>query len=157
MGSRCARLAVVVLIAAAGACRNASPAPVSSPPTEHQHKAPHSGQLVELGEEFAHLELLLDRGAGKLTAYVLDGEAEQSVRISQPALTLLCTAPPGIAGKSFDLVPVTNVLTGEKIGDSSEFAVTDPSLRDLQNVEGRILRVTIKGQEFRDVPFKATF
>ena len=36
------------------------------------------GTLVELGNEFAHVELVLDSNAGSLTAYVLDGEAQES-------------------------------------------------------------------------------
>jgi hypothetical protein len=54
----------------------------------HEHHAPHDGTLVELGEEFAHLELVLNAQTGTLTVYVLDGEAEQSVRIAQPEIEL---------------------------------------------------------------------
>ena len=49
----------------------------------HQHKAPHKGTLVEFGEEFAHLELVLDQATGKISAWVLDGEAEKAVRVAQ--------------------------------------------------------------------------
>ena len=46
----------------------------------HEHTAPHGGTLVVFGNEFAHIELVLDQTTGKLTAYVLDGEAEKSVQ-----------------------------------------------------------------------------
>ena len=49
----------------------------------HEHHAPHKGTLVEFGEEFAHLELVIDAATGRVSAYVLDGEAEKSVRIGQ--------------------------------------------------------------------------
>ena len=58
------------------------------PPTgqahHHEHTAPHGGTLVALGEEFGHLELLLNKETGELTAYVLDGEAEKPVRLGAP-------------------------------------------------------------------------
>src|SRR5580692_2910328 len=81
-------------VAAAGGCSSQGPAGASSaeaaktPPHEHEHKAPHGGSLVELGEEFGHVELVSDPGSGKITAYILDGEAEESVKIQQPELEL---------------------------------------------------------------------
>lgn len=39
---------------------------------------------MALGEEFGHLELLLNKETGELTAYVLDGEAEKPVRLGAP-------------------------------------------------------------------------
>ena len=47
----------------------------------HEHTAPHGGALVGLGKEFAHVELVLEKATGKLTGYVLDGEAEKPVRL----------------------------------------------------------------------------
>ena len=54
----------------------------------HHHDAPHGGTLVVFGEEFAHIELLLEKKTGKLTCYVLDGEAKNGVRISQEKIKL---------------------------------------------------------------------
>ena len=58
----------------------------------HEHHPPHKGTLVEFGEEFAHLELVLDPATGKLTAYALDGEAEKAVRLKQTEIVVE-TAP----------------------------------------------------------------
>lgn len=44
---------------------------------EHDHKAPHDGTLRMVGDHEAQLEFLLDDEAGKLSLYVLDGEAEK--------------------------------------------------------------------------------
>ena len=52
---------------------------IAAPIFAHEHKPPHSGTLVEFGEEFAHLELVLDAATGTLKAYALDGEAEKAV------------------------------------------------------------------------------
>jgi hypothetical protein len=149
------RRVAVTLALAGAACRGASPPAAKTATVEHEHHAPHHGQLVELGDEFAHVELVLDRKAGTLTAYVLDGEAEQSVRIAQPSLTLRCTAPLSLSAKPVVLVASDNVLTGEKPGDASEFSVVDPALRDLLQLEGRIESVSVKGRTFSDVLFRA--
>ncbi len=158
-----ARLSSVLLAVAAGACgpgerprENAklpagraavSPAPAAS----HEHEAPHGGMLVELGDEFAHVELVLDGASGRLTAFVLDGEAERSVRVSQPELAVQVRA----AGREVRLVlkAVANPLTGESVGDSSEFAAEEPSLRGLAGLAGRLEAVSVRGTRFDDVPF----
>ena len=108
---------------------------------------------MELGGEFAHVELVLDADAGSLTAFLLDGEAEESVRLKQPALALAIETPGSTAPQVLELQARANILTGETVGDSSEFSATNPSLRGVTSLKGRIVDVIVKGQEFRDVRF----
>ena len=157
MGGRFVRLAVFGLTLAVSACGGGSGAPAAGLATAHEHTAPHNGQPVALGEEFAHVELVLDRNAGRLTAYVLDGEAEQPVRVAQPALTLFCPVSPGTADWSLHLMAVPSVLTGERSGDTSEFAASGAELRVIQRLDCRLLRLTVRGEQFHDVRFTATF
>ena len=70
-------------------------------PHAHHHEAPHGGCLVVMGNEFAHLELVLDEDSGLLQAYVLDGMAVMGTRVQMPELHLQATLP---SGKSLDLV-----------------------------------------------------
>jgi len=46
-----------------------------------------------------------------------------------------------------------DVLTGETVGDSSEFSMTMASMIGRKSVNGRIADIVVKGQEFRDVQF----
>jgi hypothetical protein len=71
-------LAITALGVLAAACgsRDVKSAGAAQTGAVHEHTAPHGGSLVEFGEEFAHIELVLDSATGVLTAYVLDGEAE---------------------------------------------------------------------------------
>lgn len=157
----------------AGACRDSSsldaPAPASgavmAPPSTapaaasddgdgaHAHAAPRGGALVELGDEFAHLELVLDQGTGVLTAYVLDGEAERAVRVAQPTIDLWLI-PPGRTPHLASLDAVANALTGETRGDTSQFRAAVPALAGAATFEGSVRTVVVRGQEFRDVPIK---
>jgi hypothetical protein len=138
--------------AAAPPPSSASPASNGSGSEGHEHTAPHGGALVELGEEFAHLEIVLAASTGSLTAYVLDGEAEQAVRLAQPGIELVVMKDG--APVKLTLQPVANELTGERAGDTSQFTVTSPDLRQVARFEGRIQSVNIRGQAFRDVSFR---
>lgn len=118
----------------------------------HEHEAPHGGSLVEFGEEFAHLELVLDASTGQLTAYVLDGEAEQSVRLPAQAIELRLTTPASDA--PVRLLPVANPLSGETVGDTSMYAATVPGLKGLSAFSGAFVELTVKGQTFTNVQFE---
>src|SRR5262245_1267113 len=57
----------------------------------HAEKGPHGGALVAIGEDDAHLEIVLDADTGTLKAYVLDGEAANPVAIKQENVQLAVT------------------------------------------------------------------
>lgn len=118
----------------------------------HEHKPPHNGTLVECGEEFAHLELLLDQDSGKLTGYVLDGEAENPVRIEQSTIRLKLD----VNGKplSLTLKAVANPLSGEVKGDTSEFSAVSVKLKDIRQFSGTVVLIKVKGTTFKNVDFR---
>ncbi len=127
----------------------------------HEHHPPHHGTLVELGEEFSHLELVLDAKTGTLTGYALDGEAEQSVRLKQPGIAIQITATTAADGteRTLDkpvivtLQGVADPLSGETVGDTSEFTAQADILKDVTGFKGSVTDITIKGAEFKDVAF----
>jgi hypothetical protein len=126
----------------------------------HEHTAPHSGTLVVLGEEFAHVELVLDPGAGSLTAYILDGEAENAVRISQKYIDIKIkeTTQQEISaeksGYVIRLEAVSDVLTGETPGDTSELTAQSERLKGVQEFDAVILAIDIKGRTFTNICFR---
>ncbi len=116
----------------------------------HVHAAPHGGTLIVFGDEAAHLELVLDETSGKLTAYVLDGEAEKGVPIAQEFVEVEIEKP---KTASLKLMPVENALTGEKAGSTSQFSVLSDELKGLSNFDANIKSLNVKGREFRSVHF----
>jgi len=159
--------AVVLVGLGAVACGSETPAPTpdavpaateaaEAAAVEHAHEAPHGGTLVELGDHFSFLELVLDAEVGSLTVYVLDAEAEQAVRITQPTISVTFDAPERLTGQTFTLQAQANVLTGETVGDTSQFSVTDAALKGQVVTGARIADVTVKGQTFRDLVVPAT-
>ncbi len=117
----------------------------------HEHDAPHDGTLVVFGSETAHLEFVLDATTGQLEAWVLDGSAENGVRVSQESIELLVT----VDGKSetIKLAARANKLSGEKPGDTSEFEATSALLKGVTKFDATVVSLTVKGTEFKSVEF----
>lgn len=116
----------------------------------HEHAAPHGGTLIAFGEEFAHLELVLDSMSGQLTAYALDGEAEKSVQIAQTEIEIEVEKPRKFTIK---LAAAENNLTGEKRGATSEFRGFADELKNLTEFDAKIVSIKIRGREFANTPF----
>ncbi len=119
----------------------------------HEHHPPHKGVLIVLGEEFAHLELVLDPSVGSLTAYSLDGEAENAVPLTQTEIVFRIEPKNGKTTFDLPLKAVENPLTGETVGSTSEFTAQTDALKGLDKFKGTITAVNTKGQDFKDVAF----
>jgi hypothetical protein len=116
----------------------------------HAHTAPHGGTLVEIGDHAYNLELLRDPASGKLTAWVLDGHAENFVRIKAPFLELV--AMPGGKFTPLSLAAVANPATNEKVGDTSQFEAQADWLKTAGSFSG-IFTIEIKGTKFEQVSY----
>jgi hypothetical protein len=159
MNARLALVGSVLSLAALAAGCDGAPRPEPGDAHDHGdehghvHSAPHGGTLVVLAEESANLELVHDRAAGRLTAYVLDGHAEHGVRVPQTTLSLTLRRA-GAEAFEVTLVAVSNALTGETVGDTSEFTAADERLRGAGPFEGSVRSVVVRGAAFADVPFR---
>lgn len=112
----------------------------------HAHTAPHGGVLIEVGEHAYNLELLRDSAAGKLTVWVLDGHAENFVRLKSPSLEATVTS--GSEKKVLSLKAVANPATGETVGDTSQFEAQADWLKGSLPLEVAFAPVDIKGRRF---------
>ncbi|MBP96714.1 hypothetical protein CMK18_12235 [Candidatus Poribacteria bacterium] len=121
--------------------------------THHQHVAPHGGTLVVLGNEFAHLELVLNQDKGELTIYVLDGETRNGVRLTQPTIILKTKTDSAADFNELELQAVANSLSGETVGDSSVFIVQSETLINQDRFSVEIEHISIKGQKFQNLSF----
>lgn len=115
----------------------------------HVHRAPHGGTLIEIGEHAYNLELVRDAAAGKLVAYVLDGHAENFVRIAAPAIEFVAIV--GGERRPITLSAVANRATGETIGDTSQFEAEAPWLKSTAEFPGTIKSLEIRGAKFNDI------
>lgn len=115
----------------------------------HAHTAPHGGTLIELGQHAYNLELVRDTAAGKLTIYVLDGHAENFVRIAAPAIELVAIT--GGERRPLSLKAVANPATGETVGNTSQFEAQADWLKSGGELAGTITAIEIQGTKFDNV------
>ena len=119
---------------------------------QHYHHAPHGGTLVQLGDEFCHLEFVLDSSQGELTAYVLDQEARSAVQVTGGPLKLHLKFSQAQA-EELTLQPVADPLTGETAENSSRFSGRSERLQGATSFEGVLQGITVKGRDFSEVEF----
>ena len=117
----------------------------------HHHEPPHGGTAIELGEEEAHLEFVLDAAAGKLTCYVLKAHMAGFQRIMQPALEL--TATVGGKAETLTLQAVANAATGEKAGDTSQFEAQADWLKTAKTFDLELKGINVRGKDYPALKF----
>lgn len=117
----------------------------------HVHTAPRGGALVVLAEETAHVEVLLDADSGRLSLYVLGPHAETPVRVAQESLEVQLTV--GGAETTVTLPAVGSELTGETVGDTSEFSANLDVLKGVEGFQGTITRISARGTTYEGVSF----
>ncbi len=148
-------LLLLGIVLAAGFISGCSKTETAVPPNpaahHHEHKPPHGGAPVELGEEENHVEFVLDAPNGELQAFVLDGEMEDFVRIAAPALEIAVQA----SGRREHLVlqAVANHATGETVGDTSLFEARADWLKTTPAFDGVLKNITVHGKTYTNIAF----
>lgn len=117
----------------------------------HHHTAPHGGCLVVFGNEFAHVEILVDEKSGKTQVYILDGEAKNGLPISQESLKL--NIKHGNLNYEITLKAQENSLSGEKLGNTSQFIGEDTRLKNIKEFDAILKTIEIRGQKFENTSF----
>ncbi len=115
----------------------------------HSHVAPHGGTLTEIGEHAFNVEWVRDAGQGSLDAYILDGHAENFVRLPLPAFSIILESQP----TPLTLAAVASPQTGETVGNTSHFRVQSDAIKGTNGISGEIKGLEIRGQIFDKVKF----
>ena len=132
------------------ACSKPPPGSASAP-ARHSHHAPHGGTPVVLGAELYHLEFVLDPAAGRLDAYVLDGEMENFVRSAAPSFEVVATVAD--APRALHFTAVASPATGETVGDTAQFVAQADWLKTTASFDATLTRLEIRGTVFAGVRF----
>lgn len=150
------KIALLCLVLFAGFMVGCSKSESAVPPAQqaghhHEHKPPHGGAPVELGEEEYHVEFVLDSPAGRLQAFVMDGELENFIRISASSLEVTAQ----FSGREEKLIfqPIANNATGEKVGDTSLFEAQADWLKTTPLFDAVLKGVTVRGKSYTNVSF----
>lgn len=125
----------MLLVAAACSDEKHGTEPSKASAATHGHEGPHGGHLVEVGDHVAHLEVMHDEAAGKMTIYVLGPDAKSALTgANAPQVKLTTDAGPKVLS--------TTAISGEP----GAFAVTDQALK-VHGPEGRI-SIAIGGKNY---------
>ena len=125
--------------------------PDASTLKEAEPTAPHGGSVVALGAA-AHLEFVHDPATGLLTAYVLDKAGTAVMRIPAKSIAVEVT-PAGGKPVALSLASTANGLTGDTVGNSSQFGGANPALKGVTMFEGVVKDAMVAGESFKDVAF----
>jgi hypothetical protein len=127
----------------------------------HHHVAPNGGILIPLGDHSGNIELLFQPETGKVRIWLLDGCAENYIRSAQKEIQLVVRRQEvtlGVTGAVDDrvirlpLAAIGNRLTGETVGNTSEFGAVIDSLKGVKKFTGFFDKVEFRGFEFVKVP-----
>jgi len=144
-------LAVLIAAGLVACFRPAPSTPGGTASAKHEHHPPHGGTPVVLGAEIYHLELVRDSAAGRISAFVLDGEMENFVRINSPSIEL--TVAIGGQSRPLVLAAVANPATGETVGSTSLFEGQADWLKTTPEFNAVLTRIEIRGTVFTAVAF----
>ena len=145
--------AFLILIAAAvaGCAKGGSAGAADAQAAHHEHHPPHGGTPVVLGHEAYHLELVRDAGAGKVDAYLLDGEIEEFVRTTVASFEVTAVVDGERKTLFFQAVP--NSATGETVGNTSCFEARADWITRTPSFDAVLTRIDVRGASFQDVAF----
>lgn len=111
---------------------------------DHHHHAPHHGSLTMVGDHAAQIELTVDAEAGKLTVYVLDGEAEKSLTVDQADLEVAVTPDGAADALTLKLAPA------DAAKQDDGFVAQDDKLKGVKKLKGTLASLKIKGKDKAD-------
>lgn len=137
------------------ACARREPAPAEPAGAHlqdsgHAHKPLMGGQLVPVGDHQFNLEFKYDAARGVLQAWVLDGHAENFVRVS---MALFDVQEAGGQKRTITLRALENGMSGEKAGDSSSFEGEAAWLGGTGHFDGVVKAIKVRDTTFRDIAF----
>ena len=115
----------------------------------HPTEGPHHGDLIELGNEEYHAEILHNEDAGTVTIYVLNGAATEQVPIDATDVTINAKHD----GKPEQFKLAASPDANDPQGKSSCFVSDNEELAhhlDEEGAEPRLV-LTINGKSYRGV------
>ena len=131
-------------------CSKSADGGTNGAPHLHVDEPPHGGTAVDLGGDY-RIEFVLAAAAGKLQAYVLDGELENFIRIQPESFNIAAR----VSGRdeTLTLKAVANAATGETVGDTSMFEAQADWLKTVTNFDATIREINVHGKNYTNVAF----
>lgn len=114
----------------------------------HQHKAPHGGHLIPLGDHEYNIEMVFSAEPRELHAYVLGGHAEKTIALELESFDF---DQEDEEGNEVEIVLKANPQEGDKEGTASRYTATGDaipaSIKDLEDLHGHV-HIGIDGKQY---------
>jgi hypothetical protein len=107
---------------------------------EHEHVAPHGGELLELGDEQGHVELKHDDEAGKITMYIYGSSTDKPISVEKPSVT--------VQQKDGNAVELTLVAQDAKADGTAHTWMGEHAALKAEPLDGRV-RLKIAGKQYQ--------
>ena len=117
-----------------------SPRPTASPKVAHASHGPHDGELLEIGNEEFHAEVVVDETKKLFAIYLLDSQAKSFVGLDVPFLTINMK----IANKPVQFKLKAAPQLTDKAGFSSFFQLASPELMNGLHTKGSDPKLSLK-------------
>ena len=119
----------------------------------HGHKAPHGGVLVNVGDEFCHLEFVQEPESNRLQLHVMRFHPKEGpLKISMAQIEVGATT--GGEEKAIVFKPVElDGITATDLPTSLYMAEVD-WLKNAPNFNGTVKKLTIEGKLFLEIAFQ---
>ena len=120
----------------------------------HGHKAPHGGKLVNVGDEFCHLEFVQEPESNRLQLHVMRFHPEMPVKFVMEQIEV--SAKVGDEEKAVIFKPVE--LDGVTATDqpTSLYMAEVDWLKKAANFNGTVRELKIEGKIFSEIAFQFT-
>jgi len=142
-------VAVVAVLTSASLSLAQPPSAPPGPPAAHAHPehGPHGGDLIELGKEEYHLEMLHDEKQGVLAFFLLDSTAKKVLAI--PAKEIYVNVKEAGKGKQYKIAP--SPQANDPKDNFTCYATKDKELIDTLEKEGiqASVMIAIAGKQYQ--------
>ena len=116
---------------------------------DHEEEGPNGGQLIELGKEEYHAELVLDEKKNQVTIVLLDAAAKQQIAIQEPHI--LINVRGGGEPRQYKLGPL--YPEGQTTGPTAMYAAVGKQLMDDLHSESAVAKLAVR---IAGKPYSAT-
>lgn len=117
----------------------------------HVHAPPNGGTPVVLGNESFHVEFVAQATNKLMEAYILDGHLDEYVRLTIPSFEV--RAQLSDRDELLQFGAVTNLSTGETVGDTAFFRADADWLEATPEFDAEIISIQIRSNRFENVSF----
>lgn len=121
-------------------------------PGAHTHVAPNGGVLVEIGDEFAHLELVVDSANSKIICYVFDGALKFGLKAKQATIEAEINETKESPDEKKVIVfkAISNLIANNTEEESSQYEA-EYKMKPNTKISLRFKNITINNKSFENV------